>query len=503
MQQQDQVHSLANKAVPFARSGDQLPADAAVVVDAQQFLPLSQLKTWQEDLDKRGLRATGGKAHEAYVSELFQRLQAAGVTDLYYEEADLTCWQSEHWALAAVDAGNTVPLAAASYIPYSGATPPLGIKAPSMYLAAGELPGAACRGKIVVVDIASMAVPSAMMAAGALSVFDPNGELSSDRSYLRPYIYMAAVHRLIVALQALGAAGMVAITDAPHSYIPYDRELHTVPGLFVDQHAGATLRALARDGRHLHLTLLAQIAAVKTRNLIGFIPGATEELVVINSHTDGSNGVEDNGPNAIVDMAQYLTRLPREALPRTVMIMLSTGHFAGGVGIEQFIRQHRDDGMLDRIAAVLSIEHLGAMEWLPDAQGKLAPTGLCEPAAFYMPAIDALVASAEQMQRHASIAPSMIMRPTYPLASGTANDPVWPGEGQYFWGQARLPTINYITGPHYLLDWGPAVTTADKIDFERMHRETVGFTQLLLDLARIPFDTLRPALHVGSKPELP
>lgn len=79
------------------------------------------------------------------------------------------------------------------------------------------------------------------------------------------------------------------------------------------------------------------------------IPGQSDELVVLNSHTDGTNGLEDNGPDVIVDIAQYLARLPGEALPRSVMIMLSAGHFAGGNAIKDFLHRHAGDGVLDRI----------------------------------------------------------------------------------------------------------------------------------------------------------
>ncbi|PLY45839.1 hypothetical protein CSZ94_04415 [Janthinobacterium sp. ROICE36] len=91
--------------------------------------------------------------------------------------------------------------------------------------------------------------------------------------------------------------------------------------------------------------------------------------MVLHSHTDGPNALADNGPNAIVDMAQYLARLPRDSLPRSIMLLLSSGHLAGDVGIEQFIDHHNDDGLTQRIRAMLTIEHLGALEWLPDSNG--------------------------------------------------------------------------------------------------------------------------------------
>ncbi|MND64408.1 hypothetical protein D3C81_315890 [compost metagenome] len=64
-----------------------------------------------------------------------------------------------------------------------------------------------------------------------------------------------------------------------------------------------------------------------TKNIVGTIAGKSDELIVLNSHTDGTNGVEDNVPNAVIDIAQYLTRLPKKSLDRRIMIMLSTDHF--------------------------------------------------------------------------------------------------------------------------------------------------------------------------------
>ena len=64
--------------------GAALPASDAATVDAQQFIAASQLRDWGVDLDRRGLRATGSPAHEAYIDELYRRLRAAGVR--YWEE---------------------------------------------------------------------------------------------------------------------------------------------------------------------------------------------------------------------------------------------------------------------------------------------------------------------------------------------------------------------------------------------------------------------------------
>ncbi|KGD95214.1 PA domain protein [Achromobacter sp. RTa] len=469
-----------------------LPPRAAIEVDRTQFHSEARLRAWQEDLDRRGLRDTGSPAHEAYVDTLHQRLREAGVPELYFEPVTMTRWEARRWSLELAD--GTDRIRTAGYIPYSGSTGAQGLVAPMRYLSAGQHPDRGVAGSIVVVELPKPALTSDFFHAMALYKHDPANALPPGAPYARPYQVLEVLVQTLDALQAAGAAGVVAVLDEPADlaaglYAPYDRELRKLPGVYVDREAGARLKALAASGARLRLVLDAQAEEVVTRNLIGIIPGASSELTVINSHTDGTNGIEDNGPNAIVDIAQYLARLPREALPRSIMIMLSSGHFAGGVGIQGFLARHREDGLRGRIASIVTIEHLGATEWLPGPDGRLAPTGRDEPAAIFLPRIPALVRAASAMLRNAQAAPAFVMPPLNPDADGGPNSASWPGEGQYFWGGARLPTLNYITGPDYLLNYG--VTTADKVDYGRMRRETAAITQLLLDLSREPYEALR------------
>ena len=97
--------------------------------------------------------------------------------------------------------------------------------------------------------------------------------------------------------------------------------------------------------------MAATVRQVQTRNLVGILPGKSDELMVLASYTDGTNGLENNGPNCIVDMAQYLARLPQDSLPRSVMLLLTGGRLAGGAGIAQFMDRHKDDGLTQRMAA--------------------------------------------------------------------------------------------------------------------------------------------------------
>jgi hypothetical protein len=221
---------------------------------------------------------------------------------------------------------------------------------------------------------------------------------------------------------------------------------------------------------------------VHTRNLVGLIPGASDELMVLHSHTDGPNAIEDNGPNAIVAISQYLARLPRHALPRTVMVLLTTGHFAGGAGVEAFVARHRS-GSLRRTAAAVTLEHLGAREWNPQPGGHSRLTGHLEPASIFAPESSALVDAAYAALSSARDDPGSVIRP-FTAAPGSLDGHGWPAEGTQLWTMGRIPTANYITGPTYLLNWG--IPTIDKLDVVKMRAEAIAFTEMLLRLSRQP-----------------
>ena len=78
--------------------------------------------------------------------------------------------------------------------------------------------------------------------------------------------------------------------------------------------------------------------------------------------------------------------------------------------------------------------------------------------------------------------------PSARLPAGAARH-VIAAEETSLWTLGAIPTANYIAGPSYLLNWG--IPTMDKLDIGRMRRELLAFTQMLLDLSRVPAARLR------------
>ena len=67
------------------------------------------------------------------------------------------------------------------------------------------------------------------------------------------------------------------------------------------------------------------------------------------------------------------------------MILLTTGHFAGGNGARAFIKRHKGD-LVKRTNAALTIEHLGLREWNELSGGQMGSPAATSPARSSRPA---------------------------------------------------------------------------------------------------------------------
>jgi hypothetical protein len=469
------------------------PADARRV-DSSQFMPAGQLLEWHRELDAVGLRATGSPVHEQYIDVLRARLGRAGVGRLRFESVAHRRWLAESWSLHLTSNAGPREIPTAAYIPYSGGTPRGGTAGPLVALdplATRPAPGS-LRGKIVLFSLPPSTLTFGELGGLAYKSYDPAGLLHAGEIYARSWLSIPTLITILDSLVAAEASGCICVLDLPAdaahgAYYPYDGKVRAVPGLFVDRLTGARLGQLAAHGARVRLELRSRTKDVETRNLIGVIPGASDELMLLHSHTDGPNAIEDNGPNAIVAISQYLTRLPRHSLPRSVMVLLTTGHFAGGAGVTEFARRHRAT-TLRRTAAALTLEHLGALEWNPGPHGHSRLTGRAEVGTIFTPESSALVTPSYAALRRAADDPASVLRP-YIAAPGSPDGHGWPAEGTQLWTIAGLPTANYITGPTYLLNWG--IPTIDKLNVGLMRREAVSFSELLLALSRTPAARLR------------
>src|SRR5262249_56638723 len=92
---------------------------------------------------------------------------------------------------------------------------------------------------------------------------------------------------------AAGALGFVGVLrDYPGAskdyYVPYDGIARPIPGVWVRGSDGARLRTLAARGPvRARLAVEAIRETITSDNVVGELPGADEDVVIIGSHHDG------------------------------------------------------------------------------------------------------------------------------------------------------------------------------------------------------------------------
>ncbi len=449
-------------------------------------------------------RPTGGVAQRRLIAWIRHQLRAIPGVKLGSLRFPIRRWDERSLALRVVIGGRSVALPAAGPIPYAHPTGPHGSKAPVAFVPGGQaLTAANSAGRIVLRDAPAGGVPYSVFFPGALgwSVFDPGHTLDPGASYRGDFINYDARVKDLRDAAAAGAVGLLFVKDLPRAqirdhYEPYEGIQWGVPGAFLGADEGKRIRDALASGQVPRATLVLRASRrrVVTPSVLATIPGRSRARIVIDSHTDGTNAVEDNGPVAMIAMARYLARLPRSCRPRTVEFAFSTAHFYQRVASSQ----ERNGGagqlakLLDRdydrgtVAGVVVLEHLGAREYVerPRADGvgqKLTPTGRSELDLVAVSESPALVAAVQRVVVRRGLRRTALLQ-----GADGAGDHVPPhcsfgGEGTPF-NERLLPTVADIAAPQTLYDppFGPA-----SIDFGLMRRQTLAFTDLVLRMGRM------------------
>jgi hypothetical protein len=499
---------------PEARRAVPTTDPAPVPADVDDGLPsAAQLHAWQEEIDgiEGGYRPTGSPAHEKFIALLVQHLKELGVSDVHTDAYAFQKWTPTTWSLDIPWGSSKGPVPLAGYVPYSGLTIPGGVSGPFVYvstqaladaiggnglldegavatkigpaLAASIVAAGGVTGKIVLFDVPALTLPLATLTGGAPKYAnDPTGRFTSSASVSRVELTtMLLVPGILKALADSGSVGAVGIIDAPEPisrghYAPFfGLASGSVPAVYVTRETGAKLKAAITEAGLLSaatLNLQATVELTTSENIVGVIPGSTDDELLLSSHTDGPNSLEDNGPVGILALASYYLKLPRSERPRTLRIVLTGGHFVGSTGILTWVAAN-ETTLLSHTLAVLELEHLGAREWTETASGTMALTGSPEPQLLYVSSNQVLM---DQSIEFAKGFPGSIVAGSVPL-----------GEGQHYRG---LPLVQFITMPSYLMSGHLPEITSTLTDFELMRKQLLAFRRMLDVFAVSPANQL-------------
>ncbi|HET9732503.1 MAG TPA: hypothetical protein VFP54_07500 [Acidimicrobiales bacterium] len=498
------------------------PTSRASAATTPSLASPSELSRWLRVMANGGPRFTGTRAHNSYIDFLDTQLSGIGLRT-HRDRQHFTRWTVRSWGLDLQHPAEK--LTAASYYSYSGATPPGGITAELCYC--GVLPPPSLPGNPLYLAATSVAAQAALAQAnagvvdrlvqdsggvtGRIAVVDvplppptPFGSLYADMSYLYdpagtlgPTADFKRAGLLLLlptlnAFAAAGALGVIFVVDASAAnaagqYAPFIEPLQGLPALLVDRDTGARLRSAAGTRRKATMVLDAHLQPnTPSDTLWAELPGATDEVIIVNTHTDGPNVAEENGGLALVSLARYFSKLPTSGRRRGLVFLAATGHFAAELkSTNGWVADHQD--LVSRAAAGLCLEHLGSREWLDDPLAGYRPSGLPEPALVFhsqTPIVDYGIQATDA----AALDRTAFLRPL---------GATFLGEGAAL-HEAGVPTLGFIPLPNYLLSFSDN-QHLDKVDPRLMSRQIAWAARLIRMVDPVP----TAALKAGDSAALP
>lgn len=432
------------------------------VITVEEIPSREEMLGWVRSLSEGPRRLAGvegGRRAEETIAGWFRKIGLQGVAR---EAIPLQTWQPEE---ARLECGGAVhpayPLARSRF------TGEEGLEAPLVWVGQGDpesLEGRDLEGRIVVAEVPFAPRPYQLLRKTAHAVHDPEGTFQREPQTRATWL-LPTFARAYAFSAARGAAGFVGIlkdllANRHRYHYPYvgPQEVLSTPGAFLGRDDGAEilkrLRAGPAEGR---LVTTGRIAPGQSRNILGFLPGVGDGVVLVTSHHDSPFGgcVEDSSGLAVMlAVARHFARKKRDDRPLSLVFLAAAGNFTRNMGARDFLARHAHD-IVPRLVLTLTLEHIGLEA--EERNGRLVPTGQVEPRGVFVSDRPELLDLATLAILGNDLRRSFIV-PVPP--DGT---PVDGEAGPYF--AAGLPAIGLVSGPEYLLtdDDGPGWLAEDEL----------------------------------------
>ncbi|MCP4605300.1 MAG: hypothetical protein GY847_33075 [Proteobacteria bacterium] len=372
-----------------------------------------------------GPRLTGSPAHNAFIDHIEQWMKDIGAVNIGRDKIDFQLdTPTEKWGLVLHENGADTTINAAFYYPHSGLTPTEGVT--------GEL----------VEDSDDITDKIVLL----------NGSEGSGTSAVTGIDLTGARKR--------GAIGGIVIVDESYdafkgNYAPFSFGWQNFPAVYVDREVGTMLKTKAGTGATVTLTMSNGTENGRRKNgttyhVYGILEGVSDELIILGVHTDGQNAVEENGVIALMEIAEYFSKIPKQYRKRSLLLAFPAGHmadmpYAEGAG---FALLHPE--LMSRVVAAVAPEHIGATDWREDkSTGELKNVGLEPP--FFGRATGPLAELADKFEAELDLDLGL-----------SSPDIVMIGSG-IFWKNAGVREVaGWIWFPHYLVNLDRNMETVDK-----------------------------------------
>ena len=438
-------------------------------------------------------RLTGSPKHHALVSHIQSQLENLGLT-VQSDDLEFTYFNGPLSEPVVSLGGKHMPVT--SYSKYSGFTGPDGVSAKLIDVTTSSstvMPEwVKASGNIAFTNITNLELnlPAVLLVwPGSPSWHVEYGSPESNSEVLVHNLTYAAnvgVKAIIYAWQN-ASTGLI-----DGQWVPFHNLYQGVPTVFVQGDYGGLdrLRKAANDGVDVSVTLEANMEPKKIARTLWTVVEGTDlknESMIINTHTDGTNIIEENGYIALLAYAKELIANP----PRRTTILLFVGqhmHFEAFAQAPQratsrWLNQHPEywagegqthafeyGGQLKGVAGSC-VEHLGAVHWDESLDDNTwFATDEMEPELLYAstPQLNNLL---RQFWVGANPNVTRVSNPVDSLIPQA-------GEGYPFF-LVDIPNLSLVTNPGYLLKiWPNSFNETQLVDLRAMQRQVESFMRV-------------------------
>jgi len=442
-------------------------------------LDAAWLESEVDYLASLGSRRTGSPTHNKLIDHIQQELESLGL------EVQSQTLKFDYDKTSSLTPGrlsiDSKEIHVSSAVPYSGHTPEDGVtsKLVTLISPTNQPDWSRAAGKIAVLNITN----TPFDAAGTLPLWEGSPAWGPADTGVPSTPANAIVAGLEKAREA-GVKGIVYcwenITDvlASRVYAPFHNPWFGIPAVFVSGEDALAVRLASDSDAEATLTLTGELVPdTPTRSIWAVIPGTEkpEESILLSTHTDGTNLVEENGHIAILSYAKTLAKSPPK---RTHILLFVTAHIHSAPfsntkrSTTRWLLDHPEvwNGTSPAVFATC-VEHLGAVAWEENIQENTYQS-------THKPHEDLLYVATKELAallyKHWDGAVPGLTRAVNPSAGSQAQ----LGEGLPLL-QAGIPEISLITIVSWLLnEFDDGFDERQLIDVEAAKRQVESFEKL-------------------------
>lgn len=305
-------------------------------------------------------RITGLPSADRTMDWVVERFEAGGVARVerqwFDQEEGTSLWLPLSWEVRLladpVFGADSRDIVLESAMPAGGTElPPEGLTAPLVFVGTArpaELANIDVRGKVAVQHVT------------------PKGHLFLERGPARAKAAELIRRGALAVFNIVDQSGNMRMRDISNCGGPCFN-IGGQDGRFLEQVMDRAADAGTLDRLHVSMKLEAeQRSGLRASNVLGVVPGDSDENIIINAHADGwFDGANDNGDGLAIMLALSEHFSQSEHRPsRTLVFVASAGHHTSGLrGPTQLVALNPE--LIERNVLTINLEHVAARQLNP------------------------------------------------------------------------------------------------------------------------------------------